>query len=84
MIELRDISKTYRTGKVGVQAICGVSLKIGSGEFVAIMGPSGSGKSTLMHILGFLDRPDSGAYYLGKRDVTNANLIKAKIEALTK
>jgi len=70
MIELRDISKTYRTGKVGVQAICGVSLKIGSGEFVAIMGPSGSGKSTLMHILGFLDRPDSGLYYLGKRDIT--------------
>jgi len=71
MIEIKNISKTYQMGKVEVKALTGVSLKISSGEFVAIMGASGSGKSTLMHILGLLDRPDSGAYYLGGKDITN-------------
>jgi len=71
MIEIKNISKTYSMGKVEVKALSGVSLKISSGEFVAIMGASGSGKSTLMHILGLLDRPDSGAYYLGGKDITN-------------
>jgi macrolide transport system ATP-binding/permease protein len=70
MIELKNISKTYKTGKVEVQALRNVSLNISRGEFVAIMGPSGSGKSTLLHILGFLDRPDSGSYYLDKREIT--------------
>ncbi len=56
-------------GKVEVKALEDVSLKIASGEFVAIMGPSGSGKSTLMHILGLLDRPDAGEYYLGKKKI---------------
>ena len=70
MIELRDVNKTYLMGQVEVKALCGVSLKISSGEFVAIMGASGSGKSTLMHILGLLDRPDSGAYYLGGKDIS--------------
>ncbi|MDD5561742.1 MAG: ABC transporter permease [Candidatus Omnitrophica bacterium] len=70
MIELRGVSKTYLMGKVEVKALCDVSLKISSGEFVAIMGASGSGKSTLMHILGLLDRPDSGAYYLGNKEIS--------------
>ena len=69
MIELINIYKTYHMGKVDVKALQDISLKIAPGEFVAIMGPSGSGKSTLMHILGLLDRPDTGEYYLGKKKI---------------
>jgi macrolide transport system ATP-binding/permease protein len=70
MIEAKNLYKTYQMGDIKVAALQDVSLKISSGEFVAIMGASGSGKSTLMHVLGLLDRPDSGEYFLGGEDVT--------------
>jgi len=70
MIEVHDITKTYPTGDGGYQALKGVSFTIEDGEYVAIMGPSGSGKSTLMHILGALDNPTSGSYFLDHKDVS--------------
>jgi putative ABC transport system ATP-binding protein len=70
VIKLEDIHKTYHTGEVDVLAVRGVSLEIATGEFVAIMGASGSGKSTMMNILGCLDRPTSGRYFLDGTDVS--------------
>jgi putative ABC transport system ATP-binding protein len=70
MIEVKNIIKTYKTGDSEFNALDGVSFTIEDGEFVAIMGPSGSGKSTLMHMLGALDSPTSGTYYLDGKDVS--------------
>jgi len=70
IIELTDVRKTYATGAAQVQALAGVSLAIGAGEYVAVTGPSGSGKSTLMHILGCLDVPSAGTYRLAGTDVS--------------
>jgi putative ABC transport system ATP-binding protein len=70
VISVRNLSKTYVMGEQSVHALQSVSLDISRGEFVCVVGPSGSGKSTLMHILGCLDRPDSGTYLLDGQDVS--------------
>jgi len=64
MIEMRGITKVYTTGKVAVEALRGIDLVIQKNEFISIMGPSGSGKSTLMNLIGCLDTPTEGDYYL--------------------
>lgn len=70
MIELSNVKKVYNLGKIQVDALKGVSLKIDKGEYVAIVGPSGSGKSTLMNIIGLLDKPTSGSYKLNGTEVS--------------
>ncbi|HQD39535.1 MAG: ABC transporter ATP-binding protein [Firmicutes bacterium] len=71
LIKLKDVTKIYKVGTETVYALRGISFEIKQGEFVAIMGPSGSGKSTCMNILGCLDRPTSGEYYLNGKLVSN-------------
>jgi len=73
MIELENITKVYRMGKVEVNALRGITLSITEGEMVAIIGASGSGKSTLLNIIGCLDRPTSGRYLFDGADVSRLN-----------
>lgn len=71
MIKVENLRKVYQNGSIMVEALRGVSFEIAEGEMVAIMGPSGSGKSTLMHLLGCLDTPTSGKYFLAGNDVSS-------------
>ncbi|MEM2240657.1 MAG: ABC transporter ATP-binding protein [Candidatus Bathyarchaeia archaeon] len=69
LLDVRNIKKSYRMGKVIVQALRGVSFSVMEGEFLAVLGPSGSGKSTLLHLIGCLDRPDEGEIILDGKNV---------------
>ena len=71
LIELKNVRKVFKQGDLEVEILKGINLTINKGEFVSIVGPSGSGKSTLMYILGCLDKPTSGNYYLDGREVLN-------------
>jgi len=72
-MKIENLEKTYHLGKVEVEALRGVSFEINTGDFISIMGPSGSGKSTLMHIIGCLDYPTEGKYFLSGQDVSKLN-----------
>ena len=76
LIAIQDVIKTYHMGEMEVQALRGVSLEIGEGEYVAIMGTSGSGKSTLMNTIGLLDRPTSGSYHIRGTEVSTLSKNK--------
>ncbi len=71
LLELKDITKVYKTGKLELTVLKGVSLDIDKGDFISIIGPSGSGKSTFMNILGCLDTPTEGTYLFEDREVSN-------------
>ena len=73
VVNAKDLTKVYQMGEVEVHALRGLSIQIKPGEVIAIMGPSGSGKSTLMNMLGCLDRPTSGEYYLDGESVAELN-----------
>ncbi len=80
VVRIVDVTKTYTMGDETVHALAGVDLDILEGDFVAIMGPSGSGKSTLLNVLGCLDRPSTGSYFLGGVDV--AKMTDDEISAI--
>jgi putative ABC transport system ATP-binding protein len=70
IVQFQDVRKTYQMGVVTVEALRGVSFRVDAGDYISIMGPSGCGKSTLLNLLGCLDRPTAGSYYLGGEDVS--------------
>jgi putative ABC transport system ATP-binding protein len=70
IVEFRDVRKTYEVGTITVNALRGVSFAVRPGDYISIMGPSGCGKSTMLNLLGCLDRPTSGSYWLGGEDVS--------------
>lgn len=70
MLDLRNITKVYDMGSVSVEVLKGITMSVNEGEFLSIMGPSGSGKSTLMNMIGCLDVPTSGEYYLGGKEIS--------------
>jgi len=73
VISVKDLTKVYQLGEVEVRALRGVSFDVQPGEFISVTGPSGSGKSTFMHIIGCLDKPSSGSYFLDGKDVAKAS-----------
>ncbi len=73
LIETKNIKKTYTMGEIKLEVLKGINLTIDIGEFVAVMGPSGSGKSTFMNLLGCLDKPTEGKYFLDGQDMTSLN-----------
>ena len=73
IVEAINLKKTYMLGKVPVEALQGVNLKVESGEFLAILGPSGSGKSTLLNLIGALDKPTSGTLLIESTDISTLN-----------
>ncbi len=76
IIQTQNLRKVYGMGDIQVEALAGVDIHINAGEFVAVMGPSGSGKSTLMNILGCLDRPSEGSYWLAGQDVSGLDKVQ--------
>jgi len=73
VVEAINVKKTYMLGKVPVEALCGVNIKVDTGDFVSILGPSGSGKSTMLNLIGALDKPTSGTLLIDGVDISKLN-----------
>ena len=73
VVKIENVTRKYQIGKIETQALRGVSLSIGSGEFTALVGPSGSGKTTLLQMIGCLDQPTTGHVFINGKEVTSLN-----------